>query len=141
TLAANFPTAPPLLTPDGRHCLFLGVLQRKREYFWEAWLDKLWPDLFGDNLHCALVMESATGRELFRLFKQGRANYILSEDASTLVSVEPVEIPDYGCVMRVCDVSPARAWRWAVGVAAATGLALLALRWAWRRRKARKATA
>ena len=42
-----------------------GTFSRTREaFFWEAWFEKQWPELFGDGLPGVLVMESATGRGL-----------------------------------------------------------------------------
>jgi hypothetical protein len=143
TLPPNFYTTVwnVTFTPDGRHFLIRGVQQRGRApYFWEAWLEKLWPDVFGDNLHGVLVIESATGRELFRSFKRDRLAFTLSEDASTLMSFERVEVPGDRVVIRVYDVLPTRAWRWAIGVAAGTAVVLFGLRRALRKFKGRAAS-
>ena len=137
----DFPTFNyhPALTPDGRHFLMRGMQKRNRQpYFWEPWLEKRWPDVFGDNLHGVLVMESATARELFRVVKLERQAFVLSEDASTLVAIERVEVPGDRVVIRVWDVRPTRAWLWAGGMAGVTGAVLIFLRWAWRMRPRRE---
>jgi WD40 repeat protein len=141
TIPLNFRTANyiPVLTHDGRHFVIGGWQMRNREpYFWETWLEKYWPDLFGDDIDGALVMETATGRELFRVVNRAKDSYALSDDGSTLVTVDAAPGPDKSVIIRIWDIPPTRAQRWAVGVTAATGVGLLALRWAWRRRKARK---
>lgn len=124
-------------TSDGRHFVFAGRQQRLHEArFWERWFAKWWPERFGDNVPGLVVMESATGRELLRLANAGNQSVWLrlSDNAGTLVTVDAFD--DGRRLVRVWDVQPTRAWLWAVGVATATGSGLLALRWAWRRRKA-----
>jgi|GEM_PF-6030087 len=82
-------------------------------------------------------MESATGRELFRVINAGNQRHRLSDDASTLLTGDTFD--DGRRMIRVWDVRPTRAWLWAVGMVAGTGLGLLALRWVWRKRAAHKA--
>lgn len=144
---------PPFQTPiirsylltesaDGRHFAFAGRLRRQRDLpFAESWLARWWPNQFGDDVRAVTVLESATGREVLRLANAGNQSdrLRLSDDAGTLVTGDAYD--DGRMVVRVWDVAPTRAWLWAIGAAAATGFALLALRWAWRRRKARKAAA
>jgi WD40 repeat protein len=123
TLPFNFPTANciPVLTPDGRSFAICGWQQRMRPpFFWEAWLEKQWPELFGDGLPGVLVVESATGRELFRAVNCGDHGCTLSHDASTLVVVDRHD--DSGTfVIRAWNVQPTRAWLWAIGVVLVTG--------------------
>src|SRR5262249_10619545 len=99
----------------------------REPYFWETWLEKYWPELFGDDIDGALVMETATGRELFRVVNRAKASYALSDDGSTLVTVDPAPGPDKIVIIRVWDIPPHRARQWAVGTAAGTGIALLGL--------------
>lgn len=76
TVPLNFPTANyiPMQTPDGRFFVIGGWQVRHREpYFWEKWLEKRWPLLFGEGLEGAMVMETATGRELFRVLGRARS--------------------------------------------------------------------
>jgi hypothetical protein len=139
TIPLNFRTANyiPMLTRDGRQFVIGGWQMRNREpYFWETWLEKYWPELLGDDIDGALVMETATGRELFRVVNRAKESYALSDDGNTLVTVDPAPGPEKTVIIRIWDIPPTRAYRWAVGVTASTGVGLLALRWAWRRRKA-----
>jgi hypothetical protein len=129
---------PPQLTLDGRHFFIRGFQTRNRSVlFWEAWLEQKWPEIFGVSGEGVLVMESATGRELLRLNNRGHDGCMLAEDGSTLLTLDSEGFGRTSAI-RVWDVQPTRAWVWAVGAAVATGFGLLALRWAWRRRKARK---
>src|SRR5262245_27043672 len=127
-------------TSDGAHFVFCGQRRHDRKpSLLESWLPEWWSSVFGDDRSATVVMETATGRELFRHGTAGNHAFYskLSDDASTLVTCDWIDEEHH--MTRIWDVHATRAWRWAVGVAAATGLALLALRWAWRRRKARKA--
>jgi hypothetical protein len=118
----------PQWTPDRRHFCIPGSLVRNRAHFvWEEWLQRRWPKLFGDSSQITLVMESATGRELFRTAHNDMAKWLLSDDASTLVIVNFVAGDAEDRVVCVWDVSPTRAYLWAIGAAAGTGVVLLAL--------------
>jgi WD40 repeat protein len=132
----------PEITPDGRHVLLHGHQWRQREpYFWEAWLEKRWPDVFGHSIPAVSVMETATGRELFRVLRHGWQSRMLSDDGSTLVTVDALSDEGRdGFATRIWDVSPTRAYLWAIGVAAGTGIALLFLRRVRRKLKARAAS-
>lgn len=144
TVPLNFRTANyiPMQTRDGRHFVIGGWQMRNREpYFWETWLEKYWPELFGDDIDGALVMETATGRELFRVVNRAKESYALSDDGSTLVTVDPGPGPEKTVIIRTWDLGATRAWWWATGIAASIGLGLLSLRCLWRGRKARKAAA
>jgi hypothetical protein len=126
-------------TSDRRHFVFAGRQRRNREpHFWDKWLEKWSPNMFGDDVPALVIMESATGQELLRLANAGNQPIWLklSDDAGTLVTVDA--FADGRRCVRVWDVQPTRAWLWAIGVTAATGIGLLAFRWAWRLRKARK---
>jgi hypothetical protein len=121
--------------------LLHGYQSRRREsYFWEAWLEKRWPDIFGDHIPAVSVLETATGRELFRVLRHGWQARLLSDDGSTLVTVDALsdEARD-GFATRIWDVSPTRAYLWAVGAAAGTGIVLLGLNRARRKWKERQA--
>ena len=130
----------PILTPNRRHFLVIGRQRRDREpYFWEAWLEKRWPDIFGDHIPAVSVMETATGRELFRVLRHGWQSRLLSDDGSTLVTVDSLSDEEKaGFATCVWDVSPTRAYLWAIGVAAGTGMALFALNRHRRKLKARR---
>src|SRR5207249_933569 len=95
-------------TPDGRHFVIRGQYQRNRPAsFWEKWLDEHWPELLHDMAWGVLVMETTTGRELFRGVNCGKTSATLSADGSTLVTSEALEddvrVP---CLIRVWDVHP-----------------------------------
>jgi WD40 repeat protein len=119
----NFRTANslPFGTSDGKHFVIDGWPLRNREpYFWETWLEKRWPAWFGDDAKVAIVVESATGRELFRIRRSWMASQ-LSTDASTLVTLDSTE-GDEASLIRIWDVQPNRAWTWALSSVAATVL-------------------
>jgi hypothetical protein len=87
-LPADFDTSgyTPLLTRDRRHFVISGGQVRRREpYFWETWLEKKWPDRFGDYRPGVLVVASDTGRELWRALNWGDEAW-LSDNARTLVA-------------------------------------------------------
>jgi hypothetical protein len=146
TVPLTFTTANyiPMLTPDGQHFVMGGWQARNREpFFWEAWLEKRWPELFGNGSRGAIVMESATGRELLRVLQRDGHSHELSADASTLITIEPLDNPATVFVIRVWDVHATAAWMWGVGAALGAGLAgqfiVLPLVRAWQNRKAPKA--
>jgi WD40 repeat protein len=133
TVPLDFSTANyiPLLTPDGRHFVIGGWQVRQRQpFFWEVWLEKHWPEVFGDGRPGVLVMETATGRELFRLINRGDQKYSLSDDGGTLITVDPSGDGEF--VFRAWDVRPTRAWIWAISVALGAGGALQFIVWRWR---------
>ncbi len=136
TLAPEFRVSfTPDLSTDSRHVVIRGERKRDREpYFWEKWLEKPWPELFGDGVRTTMVMETATGRELFRVANMG--GWILSDDGSTLVTTYRAE-GEQIVTTRVWDVHPHRAWTWAIGTVATLALVLFtaarSLR-AWRKR-------
>jgi WD40 repeat protein len=139
-ITAPIDIASGQFTPDGRHVLLFGHQSRRREpYFWEAWLEERWPDIFGDRIPAMSVMETATGRELFRVLRHGWQWFALSDDGSTLVTVDAADgDAENRFIVRVWDVSPAKAYLWAIGAAAGTGIALVGLRRAWRKLKVRR---
>jgi hypothetical protein len=132
----------PILTPDASHFVIEGVQTRGRNaHFWEKWLDDRWPTLLGEGLPSVLVVESVTGRELFRV-QRGKANdlspIVLSDDGSTLVTVELVDVTTGTHILRTWDVHPRRAYLWSF-TSVAAGMLLLFV-WsrsvrAWRSRK------
>ena len=133
--------AIPNLTPDGRHFVIRGSLIRNRELnFWEKWLEKRRPGLFAREQHIVLVVETNTARELIRVPDTGVQSILLSDDASTLATADTATEPADGVIIRIWDVSPTRAYLWAFGTAAATGIALLGLWRAWRKFKGRAAS-
>ena len=75
-------------------------------------------------------MESATGRELFRVTDCGRAWHALSDDAGTLITADVVD-DDGTSMIRVWDVAPTKAWLWAAGSALGAGLVLRFLVFRW----------
>lgn len=127
----------PRITTDGcfavKAVMAGDILRRDQAYFWNRWLAKWWPERFGADASSLVVTESASGQELFRLANAGnQSNWTrLSDDGSTLVTVDAFA-PDRRMV-RVWDVHPTRAWFWSITVVAASGLVLLAVRYAWRR--------
>jgi WD40 repeat protein len=129
----------PRWTPDRRHLSVSGSLVRNVP-FWEEWLQKLAPKLFRDLPQVTLVMEAATGRELFRLRHSDSQEIRLSDDGGTLVLTEFPGNLDVSCEIRVWDVSPTRAYLWAIGIAAGTAIVLLGLRRAWFKLKASAAS-
>lgn len=136
----------PVMTPDGRHFTMGGWQVRNREpYFWEAWLEKGWPDIFGNELEGVIVMESATGRELLRGLKRDGHSHHLSADASTLITIEAQENSRTEFVIRAWDVQPTTAWLWALGTALGAGLVVrlvvLPVASVFRHRKASQADA
>jgi hypothetical protein len=128
---------------EGAYFTFCGG-QRQRDRklsLLESWLPEWWSSVFGGDRSATVVMETATGRELFRHATAGNHAFYskLSDDASTLVTCDWIDEEHH--MTRVWDVHATRAWRWAVGMAVVTGFVVLTLHWAWRRRKARKAAA
>jgi len=131
----------PSFTPDRRHLLAAGTQWRNRPALpWELWLEKRWPALFADGREAVVVLESTTGTELIRLIGPGRNAYHLSDDASTLVTVDALEDAENQVAIRVWDVSATRAYLWAIGAAAGTAIVLLGLRRAWRKLTGGKAS-
>ncbi len=125
TVPLNFTTANyiPMLTPDGRHFAIGGWQTRGREpYYGEAWLEKHVPAIFGNELEGVMVMESATGRELLRVLKRDAHSHELSADASTLITIEPLDNPGTVFAIRAWDVHPTKAWIWALGATLGAGL-------------------
>jgi len=103
----------PKSTPNCLHLLAVGVQKRGRPpYFWEPWLERWWPAWFGDNVPAAVVMHTTTGRVLFRILQGVGRQHSLSDDGSTLATVE--HETDSAIVIRVWDVHAQRAWIWAV---------------------------
>lgn len=113
----------PWFTPDGRHFAIGGWSRRVREpHFWETWLEKRWPALFGSDGRGVSVMESATGRELFRAGNCGEGGNSLADDAGTLVTAGATADLDEPRVLDVWEVRPGKAWGWAVGAGLCAGL-------------------
>ena len=135
---ANFTMTFPVPTPDGRHFVLNGWQGEKRELlFWERWLEKWLPGEFGDGKDAVVIMDSTTGRELFRVVNRGAHSRRLSDDGSTLVTVD-LHPTTRDAVIRVWDVRAGRAWVWTLGVTAGVWLAgWLVLR---RRRRGRRPT-
>jgi len=127
TLPLDFPTANhlPSFTPDGRRLVIRGWRQLQREpYFWEAWLTKWLPSVFADNVPGVIVVDSSTGEEVIRLLNRaqlGEGRY-LSDDGETLVTFDGDENDPEGATISIWDVSPRRAWYWALGAVAVTVL-------------------
>jgi hypothetical protein len=120
----DFPTMNyvPVLTADGKHFVIGGFQQRApAPHFWETWLVSWWPEVFANGLPGVLVMESATGRELFRTVNRGGHSYMLSDDASTLITIDPVDSTG-SFAIRAFDVHPTRAWLWTIGVTLVAGM-------------------
>ena len=120
-MPSNFPTSNnvPVLTPSGRQFVIAGSRSRGREpYFWELWLEKRWPNLFGEGVSGALVMDSVSGHEMFRVVNYGKQEYRLSDDGGTLLTVDALN--DDVQMIRIWDVHPHRAWIWSLVSVAAT---------------------
>jgi hypothetical protein len=136
TLPPDFPTANhlPSFTPDGRRLVIRGWRQLQREpHFWEAWLTKWLPSVFADNVPGVIVVDSSTGEEVFRLLNRaqlGEGRY-LSDDGETLVTFDGDENDPEGATISIWDVSPRRAWYWALAAAAATVLFVSIARAFW----------
>ncbi len=116
TLPADFPTANfiPMETPDGKAFVIGGWRARSHEpNFWETGIEQIWPKFFGEGMEGAMVFESSTGRELFHVLDNGAHENRLSDDASTLITIEDHPQAENTRVIRVWDVSPSRAWFWA----------------------------
>jgi hypothetical protein len=113
---------------------------------WKEWLQRWAPWLLPPAKEWTVaVVETTTGRELFRMRQSDWQEYRLSEDGTTLVGTRrgdprtsPVPTPAPP-IIRVWDVYPGRAWLWAIvsGMMAAAGLVLLRLSWRWLRGKRR----
>lgn len=117
------------LTPDRRHVLLHGRQSRRRApYFWEAWLENRWPDVFGDHVPAVSVLETATGRELLRILRHGSNSRQLSDDASTLLTVDAADgDAENRFIARIWDVRPTKAYLSAIAAAMGMGVVLLAL--------------
>jgi hypothetical protein len=107
--------------------------------FLETALAKIWPQRFANQARGALVIDCATGEELFRVATDERLQqrYFLSDTGHTLITSEFLEHPNQMRI-RVWDVHATRAWLWSVGVTSALGLGLLGLRWVWRQRRVQR---
>ena len=71
------------------------------------------------------MLETATGRELFRLLRHGWQARLLSDDASTLLTVDAADgDAENRFIVRIWEVRPTRAYLWAMGAALATGMVL-----------------
>ncbi|GEM_PF-2684231 len=117
----------PRLTQDCRHLLAAGIQKRSGPpNFLERWLVRWWPEQFDDNVPAVAVMETTTGRVLFRVLKGAGRTQFLSDDGSTLATVDEPNIQE--TVIRVWDVQSHRAWTWALTVSALCGLGLWSLR-------------
>lgn len=133
----------PSSTPDASHFVIQGVQSRGRNaYFWEKWLDDGWPDFLGEGRPFASIVESATGRELFRVHR-GKPNdlrhTLLSDDGSTLVTVELVDFRTGTNTLRIWDVQPRRAYAWSLAAIAALMLVLFTISRSLRALRKRKA--
>jgi WD40 repeat protein len=92
---------------DALHFLLLSQVERQ-PYFWDRWLERIWPEGVGDSHHHALIIDKSTGRELFRLRNNRAMGYQLSADGSTLIG--QVRVNHQPSTIRVWDVHPRRAW-------------------------------
>lgn len=137
--AAAFFT-PLQVTPDGRYLRLVGKQRRDpATSWWGKFLEKQWPERFGQDLHVTLVMESATRRELFRVVGRGRQGQHLSADGRTLITCDQ-NLDTKGLTrIDVWDVSPTRAWTWAVLAALGAATALAVVRLLWQRGRIRRA--
>jgi len=123
------------LTPDGRHCVISGKRYRNDPPRpWERWLDTHCPWLLNSEAACVVVMETATWRELFRTVNRGEIGH-LSADGSTLATSENLGTSENAgpVVVRIWDLSPAKAYLWAIGAALATALGICSSRKFWHR--------
>jgi hypothetical protein len=115
---------------DGRRFTVFGYRHFNGEQpFWKAWLENLRPEIFGNPFVEApfvMVFESATGRELLRLTNHG-PTHVLSDDGRTLLTLDSLNDEANPIAIRVWDVSPAKAYLWAIGTAAGAGIVLLGL--------------
>lgn len=138
TLPLDFPTQNhlPSFTPDGRRLVIRGWRQLQREpHFWETWLAKWRPAIFGDELEGVIVVDTSTGQELLRLVNRaqvGDGRY-LCDDGEILVTIDGDENDPDGAVISVWEVSPRRAWTWALGVVAAACVLACMVRVSWKK--------
>jgi hypothetical protein len=126
-------------TPSQDHFVVQGLEKRSETLAaWEMLLAKWKPELFAEDRRCVIVGETASGRELCRVFQDGKC--FVSADGSALAIVTQ---GDTGAkvITRVWDVYPDRAWRFAIGTSLSAGLALLVVHHGMckRRRNAGKA--
>jgi hypothetical protein len=128
---------PVLETSDRRHCLIHGERLEPAGRF-EAWLEKYLPKLFKPGKADAFVLDAVNLKILYRVSCPTNL-FMLTNDASTLVSTE-MEGPDM--TIRIYDVHPARAWRWAIGVALGSAIVWqFGVQRAWRFVKRRRSAA
>jgi hypothetical protein len=114
------------LPAHGRHFAATGVRERA-EYFWDKWLEPLCPELFGAKVHCAIALKSSTGRELLHVVNRGKDFACLSEDGSTLMTMDPLDRADRTVAIRFWDIDPQRAYAWAFASVPTTMLLLFVL--------------
>jgi hypothetical protein len=129
------------LTSDGQRALLRGgprfdplFLRGPPAPAWKQWVNRWLPWFLPPPKDWGVaVVETTTGRELFRMKHGEEYEFQLSEDGTTLVGTlrrDPRTAPVPGpapAVIRVWDVHPGQAWRWAItsGVIVAAGLMLL----------------
>lgn len=131
------------VTPDGKHLVTLSLNSLIRElYSWEEWLQERWPQIFQNRSESVQVWETGTTREVFcvggMLDLGDKESISLSDDGSTLVTVDWTDQDGSTICIKAWDIHPTRAWFWSFTAAALTGFALLALRWLWRKLRTSK---
>lgn len=124
----------PIQTRDGRRVLVMGTKATETAFPLKLW-QKWWPGRFREQASTVVVptvviLDAATGRQLYRLTGYGRAYCSLSEDGGTFITVDEIL---GGFAVRVwdVDVSATRAYLWAIGAAAGAAIVLLGLRLTW----------
>jgi hypothetical protein len=151
-------SVPIKFCADGRHAVLQGVSDAQQqlrrlpraalpapaaEPAWKQWIQRWAPWLLPPPQdRSAVILETATGRELFRMKYATADEFWLSEDGSTVIVAS---LADRGAralgvtaVIRVWDVHPGRAWRWAVIAGLGMATSLLVLRWGLRIAKRRR---
>jgi outer membrane protein assembly factor BamB len=115
--------------PNGRFAIAEAPPDRPL-HFWEEWLEQRWPELFCKARASVLVLDAATGREIFRASGEYHPEFgapCLSDDGSTLLTDDWLDSDSSSYVIKVWDVWPTKAYLWAIGAAAGIGIALVAL--------------
>lgn len=135
-----------VFTPDRSWCAFSGVPWAGRKLaFWERWLEKWRQEWDDDASTTVCVADLKKGRVRFRVQLPQVDRFQLSDDGSTLVTIDRDSSPVSGTnggLIEVWDVGRNRTRIWAWSASLALGVVMLLLRrWRLKRKTALRSNA